>query len=196
MIQLVPAKTLIAKLTPMRPILCLVAVGGADESVGFALTDSYLGSASPLPHYAAAASTTTKSANDDFQRAVRLHKPGGVAFALPMKDRNNDQYPESATIDCELVLDQRAALLRHLQDLPLTESMNDPILMACFIDERLTVDEAWQVAQHEVEQWEDCMDLLQDRRRQATPPNLSLDAAVALNQFLWTHTGGWRNTFG
>lgn len=244
MIHLVPAKALIAKLTPMRPILCVVVTGNTtkkmkknsllriDDSaaVGFALSDPYLGSASPLPSVVAQ-TAAENDVKDDIYRAIRLHKPGGLAFAFPMKavdyfrgndlsDRHdiNNINPESLCAkdddDCDghVTTGQRASLLNYLQSPATTvvgtatpTTTNDYstktlTMMACTIDERLTVDEAWQMARGEVEQWEDVVDLLQERRSQQRYEekrlDLSLDAAVALNQFLWTHTGGWRNTFG
>lgn len=190
MIHLVSGKALVAKLIPMRPILCVV-LGEVPSVMGLALTDPYLGSARPLLEHCCG-TASTKTVNDVLHCAIRLCKPGGLAFALPMNDHSKS--PATRTNDDELVLYQRAAFLRQLRGVPLNQTMSDS-MMACFIDERLTVDEACQMALCEVEQWEVVVDLLEERKRNG-PRQLSLDAAVALNQFLWTHTGGWRNTFG
>ena len=61
--------------------------------------------------------------------------------------------------------------------IPLLTTINDP----------MSLTEARREAQANVELWE-AIDL--------DDPSPSRDAAVALNSFLWKHTGGWRNTFG
>ena len=111
MIHLVSGKALVAKLIPMRPILCVVVGDITSSVIGLALTDSYLGSASPLEHCGTASAQTL---TDVLHRAIRLHKPGGLAFGLPMKD-----YSKSPTIrnnDDEVVLCERATFLRQLQN--------------------------------------------------------------------------------
>jgi RNase H-fold protein (predicted Holliday junction resolvase) len=98
---------------------------------------------------------------------------GALLLALPMTRTENDTRDH----DHANVIQQRTLLLQHKWNVPL----------ACISDERLPVDEARLCTEQEVEMWED-VDL--------DCPDVSTDAAVALNRFLWTHTGGWQNTFG
>jgi RNase H-fold protein (predicted Holliday junction resolvase) len=148
---------MLAKLTPMKSLLCIVK---SPSAYGIAISDPYLGYASPLRDV---------SDKGDIDNAITEHGAGALLLALPMV-RHTDAGMEA-------VMHQRTLLLQQKWNIPL----------ACISDERLTLDAARLSTKQEVEMWEeidlDCSDL-------------STDAAVALNRFLWTHTGGWQNTFG
>lgn len=161
---------LISRVTPMKPILCIVA---GQKSIGMALSDAYLGSASPLDSIAG---------EERIHEAVCEYNVGALAFALAMRpDTNGDRF--------------RSALMESLRK-PSSSSRTSSNLMACVIDEQLSLSEVKQMARDEVEQWENVAPLIEDRQIGRNDHNLSLDAAAALNCFLWLHTGGWRNTFG
>jgi RNase H-fold protein (predicted Holliday junction resolvase) len=151
---------MLAKLTPMKSLLCIVRKN--PSTFGLALSDPYLGHASPLQDV---------SDEREVENTIAEHGIGALLLALPMTRTEND------TRDHANVIHQRTLLLQHKWNVPL----------ACISDERLLLDEARICTEQEVEMWEeidlDCLDL-------------STDAAVALNRFLWTHTGGWQNTFG
>jgi RNase H-fold protein (predicted Holliday junction resolvase) len=108
----------------------------------------------------------------DVENTIAEHGVGALLLALPMA------RTDKSTRDYANVMYQRTSLLQHKWNVPL----------ACISDERLSWDEARLSIKQEVEMWEE-VDL--------DCPDLSTDAAVALNRFLWTHTGGWQNnTFG
>jgi hypothetical protein len=65
---------------------------------------------------------------------------------------------------------------------------NVPLI--CHIDEQLSPEEARSRKKTEWEMWEDIH--LDDHDLE----DPSVEAAVALNAWLWEHGGGWRNTFG
>lgn len=153
---------MLAKLTPMKSILCIVR--RSPSTFGMAISDPYLGHASPLQDV---------SDERDVEDTIKEHGVGALLLALPMVRTENDTRDHGNDND----IHQRSLLLQHKWNVPL----------ACTSDERLQLDEARLCTKQEVEMWEE-IDL--------DCPDLSTDAAVALNRFLWTHTGGWQNTFG
>jgi hypothetical protein len=153
---------MLAKMTPMKSILCIVR--RSPSAFGIAISDPYLGHASPLQD---------ASNERDVEHTIAEHGVGALLLALPMTRSESDTYDQA------LVIKQRTLLLQH-------PGWNVPL--ACISEERLPLDEARLCCQQEVEMWEDI---------DVDCPDLSTDAAVALNRFLWTHTGGWQNnTFG
>ena len=127
---------------------------------GLALSNELLTNAYPL-----------KDANhvSQVQDAIDVHGAGALAFAYPMKRTRVVIEPSR-----RLVLDheqERSILLQHGWSVP----------VGFTLDDRLTVQEAAEEAQDKVEHW---MHLDLER------PELSVDAAVALNHFLWNYMGG------
>lgn len=104
------------------------------------------------------------------QEIVKEQGVGALLFALPMQRVENDGLEQWVKL--------RESVLKT--DWP-------AVPLACLSDERITMEQAQLATTQEVEMWED-VDL------ECT--DLSTDAAVALNSFLWKHTGGWQNTFG
>ena len=157
---------MLSKLTPMKSILCLVRTPTA---FGCALSDPYLGHGSPLYEVACQAQV---------DEIIQDHGVGALLFALPMRRLVvND--------DGALALD---TLKRQRDSMVQLDWNKAPLLLACVSDQpQWTLQQARLATRQEVEMWED-VDL--------DAPCSSTDAAVALNQFLWTHTGGWQNTFG
>jgi RNase H-fold protein (predicted Holliday junction resolvase) len=151
---------MLVKLVPMKSILCIVR--RSPSTFGIAISDPYLGHASPLQDV---------SNERGVEDTIAEHGVGALLLALPMTRTDND------TRDHDSLIIQRTLLLQHKWNVPL----------ACISEERLSLDEARVCTEQEVEMWED-IDL--------DCPDVSTDAAVALNRFLWTHTGGWQNTFG
>ena len=84
--------------------------------------------------------------------------------------------------------------------------------LVCEIDQQWTLQEALQMAQEEPDMWEEIPTLValaphnnnHDDNNNSDESSFdihgtlhpSVHASVALNQFLWEHTGGWKNTFG
>ena len=162
------SRHLLSKLTPLKPILCIVATTARSDAgrrkmfIGTALSDPYLGHASHL---------LTAMTTDEVEEIIEEQKPGALVFGLPMirtKARQNipSQY-----------LEHREKIFEHTWSVPLK----------CKIDERLTLDEAVSRKETEWEMWEDI---------DPVDGEPSTDAAVALNAWLWKYCGGWRNTFG
>jgi RNase H-fold protein (predicted Holliday junction resolvase) len=156
---------MLVKLVPMKSILCIVR--RSPSTFGIAISDPYLGHASPLQDV---------SNERDVESTIAENGIGALLLALPMT-RTTENDTRDNDNDNANVMQQRTLLLQHQWNVPL----------ACISDERLSFDEARLCTEQEVEMWED-VDL--------DCPDLSTDAAVALNRFLWTHTGGWQNTFG
>ena len=160
---LLSAETMLARLTPMKPILCVVAQ--TPSYYGLAVSDPYLGSAAPLP---------CVSSLTDLEEACLDQGVGALTLALPLQEVS-DAHTADRIRDAlywKLLNDDR--LNAHV-----------PLMTKC--DEQMTLPQARQLAREQVELWES-VDL--------ENPSPSRDAAVALNNFLWKHTGGWRNTFG
>ena len=68
--------------------------------------------------------------------------------------------------------------------------------LQCQTDDPLTLNEAMAMASEEPEMWEEIVlegHVLGDQDGLICP---NVQAAAALNAFLWKHTGGWKNTFG
>jgi hypothetical protein len=79
----------------------------------------------------------------------------------------------------------------------------DRSVLQCFKleEERMTLQDARKMAREEPEMWEEIQLDDHDDRDEEHPSSIppspppEIHASVALNDFLWKHTGGWRNTF-
>lgn len=168
---LLSAESMLAHMTPMKPILCVVA--HTSSYYGLAVSDAYLGSARPLP---CLASLT------DLEDACWEHGVGALTLALPLQRSSSSlslSFLDVPTAD--RIRDSLYWKLLH------DDRLNARVPLLTKFDEQMTPRKAQQLAQEQVELWE-AVDL--------DNPSPSTDAAVALNNFLWKHTGGWRNTFG
>ena len=108
----------------------------------------------------------------EIDHIIQEERPGAVVFGLPMKSVKQD-FPMLNALRDQLVVD--------LQSQEQTAHS-----LVCRYNKQITWQEAVERKKHEWEMWED-IDLLLEK---------DVDAAVALNVFLWEHCGGWRNTFG
>lgn len=212
---LIAAKSMLAKLTPLKPIMCVVVSHHNPSLYGLAVSDAYLGSARPLPAVAGL---------HDLEHAVEQVDGGigGLLLGLPLV-RNQNNPSSSPSFDYEnhsLLSSSLSHQNNNNVDLHAAENMREGLYYKLLHDDRLnervpflspienddtndydrninnnnktsddlfTLSQAQKLAQEQMELWED-IDL------DDTSP--STDAAVALNNFLWKHTGGWRNTFG
>lgn len=140
---------------------------------------------------------------------------GAIVLGLPMVDTG--LLVDNASISqrnekMELVQSAVFSLLNNLlaesrQDDKSTTIRNsspkkERSVLQCFQleEERMTLQDARKMAREEPEMWEEIqLDDHDDRDDEhqssipLTPPEIH--ASVVLNDFLWKHTGGWRNTF-
>ena len=195
-----PAR-LLAELTPTRRILCVCATGET-TGVGMALSDPYLSNTEEtLPPILQGSGSLRRDAID----AAREHDAGALLLAQPMR------LPGGVDDATAMQLQQNAATAA----LPARGSSRGQgggahaRLLCCLSDRpRASVEallrwyaeqpEMWEAVQdplHELQQqWQQRQQRHTQRRLQVCP---SMQAAVALNSFLWQHTGGWQNnTFG
>jgi hypothetical protein len=156
---------MLARLTPMKPILCVVA--HQSSYFGLAVSDAYLGSARPLP---------CVTSLTDLEDACLEENVGALTLALPLLG--------TMAIDTHTADNIRDGLYYKLLH---DDRLNARVPLLTTINEQISLDQARKEAKEQVELWE-AIDL--------DNPSPSRDAAVALNSFLWNHTGGWRNTFG
>jgi RNase H-fold protein (predicted Holliday junction resolvase) len=191
----------LAKLPPMKSVLCIVVsptVGDkkADWMIGTAISDPYLGYATPLE----TVSTTSTSISSNLMKLVLEYKPGGLAFGLPMIAT----LPETSSLQSKYLKDREffvQTLIRqhpHPQTVTTATTKRDDTCLELDagmslsyytnIDERLSTEESYDRKATEWEMWEDIDD--------PGDAKLSTQAAVSLNAWLWTNCGGWRNTFG
>jgi len=185
---------LVSRLCPMKRILCMCPVPKAftEQSghydVGFAVSDPYLAHATPID-IVGYELQLSKSQNEvwstlpptaaELLQEIGYRDIGGVALALPMKQEDNGV--QAYAFDGDKLKTARESLRRIL-------SSYDDIGLMCYIEDRLTLNEAIDMAKKEPDMWEDI--ILEENSHATT------HACVALNSFLWEHTGGWRNTFG
>jgi RNase H-fold protein (predicted Holliday junction resolvase) len=133
--------------------------------------NGWLGAAMSDPYLGVAAPLSKLETVDQVQECIREHQPGALAFGLPI------QRPDQSIVR---LLNQRSQLVDRSWSVPLI----------CHIDEQLSLEEARSRKKTEWEMWEDIN--LDDHDLE----DPSVEAAVALNAWLWEHCGGWRNTFG
>lgn len=147
---------------------------------------------------------------------------GAVAFALPMTTTTSSSKPptsSSATTAEDREMRYLRGCLRELFSSAVTENddkdddkdgaggvsskrentflrkaivRRHPFSLQCDVDQRVTVDEAKIMSEEEPDMWEEVCPIVVADDERVDP---SVHAAVALNCFLWEHTGGWRNTF-
>lgn len=125
------------------------------------------------PYLGVAAPLSKMETVDQVQECIQKHQPGALAFGLPI------QRPGQSMVR---LLNQRSQLVDRSWD----------VALICHIDEQLSLEEARSRKKTEWEMWED-INLDDDHNLKEDP---SVEAAVALNAWLWEHCGGWRNTFG
>jgi RNase H-fold protein (predicted Holliday junction resolvase) len=162
------SRLLLAKLPPLKSIMCVVR--NNKGMLGTAMSDPYLGFASPL------ASVPTIA---EVEQLIQEHKPGGLAFGLPMAAMTTTTTTTHPPDDCHG--ERKNVLLSSHHDW-------NGVSLICTIDEQLSLEEALRRKETEWEMWEEIDD--------PGDGEASTEAAVALNAWLWEHCGGWRNTFG
>jgi RNase H-fold protein (predicted Holliday junction resolvase) len=199
----------------MKRILCMcpVPMSFTDDTdhfdIGFAVSDPYLAYAVPIyPEegtrffelHVSRPETIEKSAKGERQQITWTTLPetsqalmesigysdlGGVALALPMKTQKFDQCRNTFDgLHLNGVRDSMRQIVRNYQGKDIRQ-----FNLQCYVQDRLTWEEAKEMAKNEPEIWEE-VDF--ESKHVA-----SLNACVALNSFLYRHNGGgWPNTFG
>ena len=196
-LPVVSEATMIARLTPMKRILCLCPVQTSTPKenvavqVGMALSDPYLARASPLGQWKIQGPLSNP--HDTFPSNISEWKKeleeypdiGAIAIAMPMR-------VEESQLQTDTLLWKNYILQEILQKRYLSE---DPHFsgngLVCEINHQLSWTQAKKLAEEDPDMWEE-MDL-ETKENQIQP---AVHAYVALNHFLWQHTGGWQNTFG
>lgn len=173
MITLLESKLFLAKLPPMKSVMCVLqqksssparcgGVAAKGRKIGTAISDPYLGFARPL------SSVETLL---EVENLIDEHKPGGLIFLSRQQKLMQEllQLREMKTRTTKTNLDY----------LKIYTVLEDPIL---------SIDEALRRKETEWEMWEEI--------ENPNDGKASTEAAIALNGWLWTNCGGWRNTFG
>jgi RNase H-fold protein (predicted Holliday junction resolvase) len=171
--------------------------------IGFAVSDPYLAHANPIDlstldckfelhvsrsrsqgesskHSHAVWSSLPPSA-ETLLEEIGYRDIGAVALAFPMKP--TPSMSGYGGFGDEPLSTARDAMRRILS----TYDKERQFELVCCIQERLTIQEAQEMAENEPAMWED-IELKDD--------SPTIHACVALNSFLWKHIGGWPNTFG
>lgn len=118
----------LAKLPPLKSIMCIVQ--SQEGSLGTALSDPYLGFATPL---------ATIETVAEIDQLIHEHRPGGLLFGIPIVTSTS-----VSTRDVSLVQRDKVMLSRGWNG-----------LLTCSIDEQLTLEEAIRRKETEWEMWED-----------------------------------------
>lgn len=121
---------------------------------------------------------------------------GAVAFALPMINNARTNFDDEAVRQIReelrfIIEDSYASCVGN--EYHSHDEVSKKLFLQCEIDDRLTEQEAAQKAEEEPAMWDEIEDILVNEGNFLDP---STHASVALNEFLWRHTGGWPNTFG
>ena len=192
--------------------MCPVPRGYTDDTehfdIGFAVSDPYLAYALPIePEFVSfelhvlRPSIDQKNQQHGSQKITWTNLPqtsealmeligyndlGGVALALPMKTQKSDKSKQDFDgLHLYSVRDAIRMIVRNYQG----DADTRPFNLLCYVQDRLTMDEAKVMAQNEPEIWEEV-----EFETLNVP---SMNACVALNSFLYQHNGGgWPNTFG
>jgi RNase H-fold protein (predicted Holliday junction resolvase) len=127
------SRLLLAKLPPLKSIMCIV--WNNKGMLGTAMSDPYLGFASPL------ASVPTIA---EVEQLIQEYKPRGLAFGLPMAaTRTTTTHPPDGC---------------HRDRNNLLSSHNWNVSLVCTIDEQLSLEEALRRKETEWEMWEEIED--------------------------------------
>jgi len=188
------------------------------HTVGIAVSDPYLAYATPVAkdaleaNHALSLLVPKESANiaavdrksiviqglpsteKEFLNQIGYSDIGALLFTLPLKQSSTLQTGKS---DLERTKQIRDSIMCIVERFTLNSAgiQNDDgnyrgsLELQCKIDNHLTLNEVKAMAAEEPEMWEE---VSFDCGKEITPDN---QAAIALNVFLWEHTGGWRNTF-
>lgn len=201
----------------MKRILCMCPVpksftDDADHfDIGFAVSDPYLAYAIPI--YPVQGRTAfelhvSRPKRDEITEGIQQQQQitwtnlpetqdklltslgyrdlGAVALALPMKTNEFDKFRQTFDgLHLNNVRDSMRRIVRNYQG----DEETRPFNLLCYVEDRLTVEEAKERAKNEPEIWEE----VQFESKHVS----SMNACVALNSFLYRHNGGgWPNTFG
>lgn len=164
------SRHLLSKLPPLKPILCLVATTAVKS--GTITKKNLIGTALSDPYLGYAFPLSTVATTHEVEEIIKEHRPGALVFGLPMLN-----YHTSMPLHEHAIIESREKIFKSKWNIPLR----------CKIDERLSLDEALSRKEHEWHMWDDF---------DPTDGTPSTEAAVALNAWLYTHCGGWHNTFG
>jgi len=116
----------LAKLPPLKSIMCIIR--SQEGALGTALSDPYLGFASPL---------VSIQTIVEVDQLIQEHRPGGLLFGITMSTN-------VSTCD---------ASRAHRDKIMLSHGWNG--LLTCSIDQQLTLEEAIRRKETEWEMWED-----------------------------------------
>lgn len=198
---LLAAEELVARLVPMERVVCVVVAKSRmigketptlyHNTIGMAISDPELKYAQPLP---------PTDQYDDLERVVWEHKTGGVVFALPMLasfvERKSPDTPPGVRMpeDIAFHLFMRENLMNFFD-----KEFKNPDIMVCTEDEQPIFERIVEQRKVDPQNWTDLHELI-DEREMALKRwkeddffpniNLSLDAAINLNSFLWGYVPG------
>ena len=128
--------------------------------------------------------TNLPETQDKLLNSLGYRDLGAVALALPMKTNEFDKFNQTEHY-LNNVRDSMRQIVRNYQG----DEETRPFNLLCYVEDRLTVEEAKERAKNEPEIWEE----VQFESKHVP----SMNACVALNSFLYRHNGGgWPNTFG
>ena len=150
-VRWVSPQTLLSNLGPLRSVLCVTIKNGR---IGSAISDQYLGSASPLWN-------TTN--HDDILQWIRERKVGGVVFA---SESNSSMNQLQERLVSQQIWYQEQERNWH------QESVEEDMVLGCHLNQALDEEEALQAAIEEARTWD------------VDPSEPSTGATVALKRFL------------
>lgn len=150
-VRWVSPQTLLSNLGPLRSVLCVTIKNGR---IGSAISDQYLGSASPLWN-------TTN--HDDILQWIRERKVGGVVFA---SESNSTMNQLQERLVSQQIWYQEQERNWH------QESVEEDMVLGCHLNQALDEEEALQAAIEEARTWD------------VDPSEPSTGATVALKRFL------------
>lgn len=192
--------------------MCPVPKGNTGDTeyfdIGFAVSDPYLAYALPIEPELASFElhvlrqslnekqqqqeslkimwTSLPQTSEALMESIGYNDLGGVVLALPMKTQVFDKCEhDSDDLHLNRACDAMQQVVRNYQG----DTSIRPFNLLCYVQDRLTMDEAKVMAQNEPEIWEEV-----EFGKIQVP---HMNACVALNYFLYRHNGGgWPNTFG
>lgn len=116
---------------------------------------------------------------------------GAVAFALPMM---SSRFSDDTVL--RKIREELKVVIKDSYNSRVVGSSPDSStksFLQCDIDDRLTEKDATKKSEEEPSMWEEIEYFM---NKDKLSLQASTHASVALNEFLWRHTGGWPNTFG